>query len=272
MNRYNYKFALRTIYGRAYPRIWGVLREPSWVLFEILLPVMSIIAFIYVLRSFNADPAFEAYAVIGGSMMAIWFNVVFAMALQLRWEKDGGNLEFYISSPTKLSWILLGMMVGGSISTTSYTVAIFSISSVLFDTQFLWSNWYQALIIFISCVVALYAIGMCLASVFLKYGREFEYYLEMANEPIQLFSGSFFPIFSVNILFGAIASLIPLTLGIDGLRQVLVVSDYPTLISWEVETVIMFFYALIALRFSKYTLNYMEKSARESGTLTLKWQ
>ncbi|NDG89717.1 MAG: ABC transporter permease, partial [Proteobacteria bacterium] len=69
-----------------------------------------------------------------------------------------------------------------------------------------------------------------------------------------------------------IASLIPLTLGIDGLRQVLVVSDYPTLISWEVETVIMFFYALIALRFSKYTLNYMEKSARESGTLTLKWQ
>jgi len=103
MNRYNYKFALRTIYGRAYPRIWGVLREPSWVLFEILLPVLSIVAFIYVLRSFNADPAFEAYAVIGGSMMAIWFNVVFAMALQLRWEKDGGNLEFYISSPTKLS-------------------------------------------------------------------------------------------------------------------------------------------------------------------------
>ena len=113
---------------------------------------------------------------------------------------------------------------------------------------------------------------MCLASVFLKYGREFEYYLEMANEPVQLLSGSFFPIFSVNILFGAIASLIPLTLGIDALRQVLVVSEYPTLISWEIETVIMFFYALIALRFSKYTLNFMEKSARESGTLTLKWQ
>jgi len=43
MNRYNYKFALRTIYGRAYPRIWGVLREPSWVLFEILLPVILLL-------------------------------------------------------------------------------------------------------------------------------------------------------------------------------------------------------------------------------------
>ena len=29
---------LRAIFGRAYPRIIGLTREPSWVFFEILLP------------------------------------------------------------------------------------------------------------------------------------------------------------------------------------------------------------------------------------------
>ena len=272
MKKYNYKFLLRTVYGRAYPRIFGTIRQPSWIFFEILLPVLSIIAFIYVLRSFNARPEFESFAVIGGSMMAIWFNVVFGMALQLRWEKEGGNLEIYITSPTKLSWILLGMMFGGGLATSLYSISVFTISSYLFGTSFLWSNWYKAILIFISCVVSLYAVGMSLSSLFLRFGRSFEYYLELANEPIHFLSGSYYPIFSVNIIFGLFCSLIPITLGIDGLRQVLVLSEYPTFIDWRLETLIMILYAFIALRFARFTLAWMEKSAREKGTLTLKWQ
>ena len=32
---------LRTIRGRAYPRISGMLREKSWVFFEVLLPFLA---------------------------------------------------------------------------------------------------------------------------------------------------------------------------------------------------------------------------------------
>jgi ABC-2 type transport system permease protein len=32
---------LRAVVGRAYPRIIGLTREPSWIFFEILLPFLA---------------------------------------------------------------------------------------------------------------------------------------------------------------------------------------------------------------------------------------
>ena len=109
--------AFRTIIARAYPRIIASFRHPSWFLFEVSLPLLSIVTFVYVLRLFDSPSQFESYAVIGGCMLPVWFNVVFAMALQLRWEKDSGNIEIFMTSPAQITWILLGMMVGGGFQT-----------------------------------------------------------------------------------------------------------------------------------------------------------
>ena len=67
-------------------------------------------------------------------------------------------------------------------------------------------------------------------------------------------------------------SIIPLTLGIDGLRQVLVEGEYFTLLNWKYESIILMFYWVLGLKFAKFSLNWMEKLAREKGTLTLRWQ
>jgi hypothetical protein len=45
---------LRAILGRAYPRIIGLTREPSWVFFEILLPFLAVSAFVFVYRALGA--------------------------------------------------------------------------------------------------------------------------------------------------------------------------------------------------------------------------
>jgi len=264
--------ALRTIQARAYPRIIGSFRHPSWFLFEVGLPLLSIVTFIYVLKSFDSPKEYESYAVIGGCMLPIWFNVVFAMALQLRWEKDSGNLEIFMTSPAKLTWILLGMMVGGSMGTILFAVCVLLIATSLFDISFLWVNWWKALIVFIPCVFSLYSIGMAMSSVFLKAGRKFEYYLGLAEEPIQFITGSYFPIFSLNIFLAVFGSIIPLTLGIDGLRQVLVIGDYGSPLSWKYEAIILIIYWLVALKLAKSSLIWMERLAREEGTLTLRWQ
>ena len=267
----NYLHAARTIQARAYPRIIGSFRHPSWFLFEVGLPLLSIITFIYVLKLFDSPKQYESYAVIGGCMLPIWFNVVFAMALQLRWEKDSGNLEIFMTSPAKLSWILLGMMVGGSIGTILFVVCILVISTSIFEISFLWENWWKALLVFLPCVFSLYSIGMAMSSVFLKAGRAFEYYLGLAEEPIQFITGSYFPIFAHSILLAVFGSMIPLTLGIDGLRQVLV-GDYGSPLSWQLEAFILTIYWIIALKLAKISLSWMERLAREKGTLTLRWQ
>jgi hypothetical protein len=44
----------RAMIGRAYPRVRGMVREPSWLFFEILLPFLTTAAFVFVDRALQA--------------------------------------------------------------------------------------------------------------------------------------------------------------------------------------------------------------------------
>ena len=109
----------RALVGRAFPRVRGMVREPSWVFFEILLPFLTTSAFVLVYRTLQAPEAYVGFVVLGGAMAAFWLNVVWMMAAQLYWEKDQGNLELYFAAPMNLMSVLLGMAVGGLIMSST---------------------------------------------------------------------------------------------------------------------------------------------------------
>ena len=66
--------------GRAYPRVRGMVREPSWLFFEILLPFLTTSAFVFVYRALQAPRAYVGFVVLGGAMTAFWLNVIWMMA------------------------------------------------------------------------------------------------------------------------------------------------------------------------------------------------
>ena len=45
---------LHSVVGRAFPRVVGLTREPSWILFEMLLPFLTTSAFVFVYRALDA--------------------------------------------------------------------------------------------------------------------------------------------------------------------------------------------------------------------------
>src|SRR2546422_11727764 len=52
--RYRIGLNLRAVVGRSYPRIVGANREPSWIFFEALLPLLGIAAYVFIYQSFGA--------------------------------------------------------------------------------------------------------------------------------------------------------------------------------------------------------------------------
>ena len=60
---------------------------------------------------------------------------------------------------------------------------------------------------------------MMFASAFLLFGREAWAISDMIQEPVNLVSGFYFPIKSLPFWVAAAASVIPLTLGLDAMRQ-----------------------------------------------------
>ena len=52
---------LRAVFGRAYPRIIGLTREPSWLFFEIFLPFLAVSAFVFVYSALEAPEEYIGF-------------------------------------------------------------------------------------------------------------------------------------------------------------------------------------------------------------------
>jgi ABC-2 type transport system permease protein len=264
----------RTVIGRAYPRIIGAQREKSWVFFEIFLPLLQVTAYVYIYRAIQAPPEFIGFVVLGGAMSAYWLNVLWSMASQLYWEKETGNLELYVVAPTSRMAILLGMALGGMFQTTLRAVAIITIGSLLFRVPLAATHVPVLLGVFLTTLVALYGMGMLLSSLFLLFGREAWHFSNLLQEPVSLVSGFYFPVRALGQVVAAAASVLPITLGLDAMRQLLFPAMLGNLrfLSPVVELGILAGLAVLFLFLAHYALAHFEKLARREGRLTVRGQ
>ncbi len=258
----------RTVWARAYPRIVGSMRERSWVFFETLLPLLGTSAYVFVYRALNAPQEFIGFVVVGGAMTAFWLNVLWSMAAQLYWDKDAGNLELYVVSPGPLMAILLGMAVGGLVMAGSRALIILIVCSLMFHVTYQVTSLGLLILIFVVTMAALYGMGMMFASIFLTAGREAWHITNLLQEPIYLASGFYFPVKAMGFWVATFASIIPLTLGLDGMRQ-LVFSGDPTLgfLSVSVELAILIVLAIVFIIAANYALSRLEQVGRQEGRL-----
>ncbi|MCA9934763.1 MAG: ABC transporter permease [Ardenticatenaceae bacterium] len=259
----------QTVLARAYPRVIGQQREKSWMFFDVVLPIIGVAAYVFVYRAIQAPEEYVGFVVVGGAMTAFWLNILWSMSSQLYWEKETGNLALYIIAPNSLMAILLGMALGGLLATTLRAVVILVLGSWLFHVQYAVVHFGQLVAIFFLSMVALYGMGMMFASLFLLLSREAWHISNLAQEPVYLISGFYFPVKSLNFWVATAASLIPLTLGLDAMRQ-LVFPSGATLgfLSVRLELGILIGLCVIFLLAARFLLNYMERLAIREGRLT----
>jgi ABC-2 type transport system permease protein len=264
---------IRGIGGRAYPRVSGLLRERSWLFFEILLPFMTTSGFVFVYRALQAPPEYIGFVVLGGAMTAFWLNVMWMMAAQLHWEKDQGNLELYFTAPVSMMSILLGMAAGGLVMSSFRAGVVLAIGTLLYGVHFQIDQWALLLAVFVLTLAALYGLGMVLASLFLLWGREAWHLTQLAIEPVYFVSGLNFPIGRLGAVGALAIAILPLAVGLDAMRQLAFVNA-PGLggtPSPAVETGILVVMTVAFIALARWMLATLERRAREDGKLSLKW-
>ncbi|HEX8684399.1 MAG TPA: ABC transporter permease [Ardenticatenaceae bacterium] len=264
-----WRLHLRTILARAYPRVIGQQREKAWIFFETFLPFLATCGYVFVYRAMQAPEDYIGFVVMGGAMTAFWLNVMWSMSAQMYWEKETGNLALYIMAPNSLMAILLGMALGGMFATSLRAVVIIVLGTLLFNVQFAVSSFLLLLVVFLLTMAALYGLGMLFASFFLLFGRDAWQLSNMMQEPIYFISGFYFPIKTFGFAVALGASILPLTLGMDAMRQ-LVFETGPSLgfLSVPLEVGALVVLALFFIAAAKIWLNKIERLAIEEGTLT----
>lgn len=264
-----WRLFLKTIVARSYPRVVGMQREKSWLFFDVFLPMLAVSAYVFVYRAIGAPEEYVGFVVMGGAMTSFWMNVLWSMSSQLYWEKEQGNLALYIIAPNSMMAILLGMAVGGLFATALRATAIIIVGSLMFNVQYAIASFTQLLFVFFLAMTALYGMGMMSASLFLLLSREAWHISNLMQEPVYLVSGFYFPIKSFNFWIAAAASFIPLTLGLDAMRQLVFPSGALLgFLSVRVEITVLIALCIVFLTGAKYLLDYMERLAIREGRLT----
>jgi len=265
---------LRAIRGRAYPRIIGLGREPSWIMFEILLPFLATSAFVFVYRALDAPQQYVGFVVLGGALTAFWLNVIWMMANQLYWEKSQGNLELYFAAPMHFMAILFGMAVGGMFMSTTRAATVLVIAGLLYGVTFSVDQWALLFGVFVLTLGALYGLGMVLASLFLVWGREAWHMGQLFTEPVYFVSGLNFPVARLGFLGALSVAFIPLATGLDAMRQLAFSgAAFPLgTPSPVVEVAILAAMTVVSTLAARWMLAAMERRARRDGALSVRWQ
>ena len=262
----------RTVIARTYVRVVGSIREPAWIVTDSVLPAVGMSAFVLLYRALGAPKSFEAVAVLGGILSFYWINVLWGMGAQLYWEKQQGQLALYFAAPCSRMSILTGMALGGALMTTLRTLFGIAVGFGVLGVRVPHFNLGALLLVFAAGLLALYALGMTLASVFLLYGREAWHVSNALQEPVYFVSGLYFPLRTLGAFGWAMAGIVPLGFGLDAMRQVVLGSAAHGLLPVPIETAILFGFGLFFLMTARFALDYLERLAKREGRLTQRWQ
>jgi ABC-2 type transport system permease protein len=205
-------------------------------------------------------------------MTAYWLNVLWSMAAQFYWEKEMGNLELYMMAPISRMSILAGMALGGMFNTSVRAITTVVVGMAIFKVTFNLSDPLLFSLVFALTIFALYGMGMMFASLYMLWGREAWHMSNLLTEPIYLVSGFYFPVKYMGMIIGAAASIIPITLGLDGMRQILFPGTGDGFIAVWIEVLVLAVLCVVFIILSKYMLDYMERLGKQQGRLTLRWQ
>jgi ABC-2 type transport system permease protein len=262
---------VRVMLARAYPRVVGLVRQPGWLLMETLLPVLSVSAFAFVYRAMRAPDEYIGFVVLGGAMTAFWLNVLWSMGAQLHWDREAGNLELYLASPASMMAILAGMALGGLTLTSVRATVIVLLGALVFQVPFAPTSWLTLFAVFALTMLALYGLGMVFASVFLMWGRQALHVVSLLQEPVYLLSGLNFPVRTLGTGVATAAAALPLTAGIDALRQVLFPRVADGLMPLWIEVALLAAMAGLFIFLARCSLARLARLAREEGRLTVRW-
>lgn len=261
---------LRAMYARAWVRVKSIMSEPVWVLVSVGFPLFSSLGMALLYRS-SGSASLVGFALLGGIMISFWGSVLWSMASQFFWDKQVGLFEIYLTSPAPISSILIGMSLGGIVNTVPPSLIVAVTGWYVFHPA-INPAWGPLALTFALTLASLYAMGMVLAALYLAYGREAESVNEALHEPVSVLSGIYFPsIGSASpfpFLVQAVALVIPLTVGMDALRQTLFFGQgfsaiYPHLIALSAMALTLFFVSAKAM-------TALQNKGRRDGTISVR--
>jgi len=152
--------------------------------------------------------------------MSILFTAIFS-GIEIIWDKQSGFLKETLVAPVSRLQIMIGRTLGGATVATLQGIIVLLISfAVGFRPESMMTLPLGFIFMFLIALLFT-ALGTTIASI-LEDMQGFQLIMNFLVMPLFFFSGALFPLQGLPKAISAIASINPLSYGVDGLRGTLV--------------------------------------------------
>jgi ABC-2 type transport system permease protein len=152
--------------------------------------------------------------------MTILFTAVFS-GIELIWDRQFGFLKETLVAPVPRIFVMIGRTLGGATVALMQGVIVIAICLI---AGFRITNFQalpEAILVMVLISIMFTALGTAIASVLSDF-QGFQLIMNFLVMPIFFLSGALFPLTNLPALLNVVATVDPLSYGVDGLRSALI--------------------------------------------------
>jgi ABC-2 type transport system permease protein len=247
---------LRTIYIMWSREVKKFVRTRSRIVGALGQPILFLLALGYGLGSvFQAagQGSYTQFLVPGVIGMAIVFTSIFN-GMQIIWDRQFGFLKETLVAPVSRVAIMLGRTFGGATVATVQGCIVFALTLLFGFHPYSWSLLAPAVLLAFLIASLFSALGITVAS-FVRDMQGFQLVMNFLVMPIFFLSGALFPLTNVPLLLRALATVDPLSYGVDGMRTLLIGSSHFGVVA---DVTVVFVIAVTFLGIGSYRFTKLE--------------
>ena len=220
------------------------MRSRSRIVGALGQPIFYLLALGYGLGSvFQAagQGSYIQFLVPGIIGMTIIFTSIFN-GMSVIWDRQFGFLKETLVAPVSRVAIMLGRTFGGATVATAQGCIVFILTLFFGFHPYNWALVIPAIITMFIIATLFSALGIMVASL-LSDMQGFQLIMNFLVMPMFFLSGSLFPLTNIPFLLQALATIDPLSYGVDGMRALLInVTHFSFVIDLTVLVVIAFIF------------------------------
>jgi ABC-2 type transport system permease protein len=253
---------LRVVYSAFRLAMLHWIADPQWVIPNVIAPF--VFTFVALTLFKQASGPFGLYAVLGGGMMGMWGNTLYASGFAIEFEKWQGTLEEVVAAPSNLLHIIAGRSVSNALFGLTNMVAILLIASLVFHISLGVASPLLFALAIVLTLVSVSSLGLIFASAFVLT-RSAQVFTNGLEFPIYVISGSMFPIALLPFWTHPASYILGPTWGIEAIRTAAGQTGVPLMFWVDLSVMLLITFVYVAL--AAILFKMVETKSRRDGTL-----
>ena len=241
------------------------LAEPQWLIPNIIAPFIFTMVVLMLFKEPGPDALL--YAVLGGGMMGMWGNTLYASGYSIQSDRWSGTVDAIFGAPSPLIWIIGGRTLWNVMIGILNGLFVLVVVVVAYQVPFQVADLPLFLLAFLATLLSLAALGMLFSAAFVLT-RSAQVLTNGLEFPIYVGTGTMFPIALLPYWTSPLSLSLAPTWGIDAIR-------YAALSGYEQgmwtgywgDMLAMVLLSLLYLGVSVWLYQAVDKKARQTASL-----